>query len=127
MKIGLVLFACGVFAFGACGASAQNTKASSQPVATSSKNNVKPAVPAPKPVPPELTTELAKVEALNGAIADLKLQSGITALENELQKKVQDLFALAAKDGFHYDQATQTFVANAPEQKTTAKTEPEKQ
>lgn len=117
IKIGLVLSMVCIFA---CGAFAQSKNATS----SASKDSVKPTVtvttpaPAPKPVPLELTTGLAKVEALNGAIADLKLQSGITALENELQKQVNALFALATKDGFHYDPTIQSFVANAPEQKT---------
>lgn len=100
---------------------AQEPKPANPPSQTSTKSSA----PAPKPVPPELTAGLQKVQALSGAIADLKQESGITALENELQKKVQDLFALATKYGFHYDQATGTFVANDTKP-DAAKPEPKK-
>jgi hypothetical protein len=114
-KIGLVL---SLVCFSACGAFGQSANAGH--AASSDTTKAATVVPTPAPasvaktVPKELTDGLAKVEALNNAISDLKQQAGITALENELQKNVQALFALAAKDGFHFENAINNFVADPP-------------
>lgn len=131
-----VIFAIVLFVATSTVAFSQNTK--TKPVADAAKSatavkpdaakseTAKPDKAISKPVPPDLMMDFIKYNALNQAIADIKQRDGITALEAELQKQGQDLLALAAKDGFHFDPTTQSFVENPPAVAADAPAKPDK-
>lgn len=82
------------------------------------KPDVKPPVAAPAPTPKVAPIELLKAfdewSTLNQVVAKIKADDGIPKLEQELESRRLGVLALAAKNGFHYDPATSTFVEDAP-------------
>lgn len=72
-----------------------------------------PAAPK-KEVPAELTNGLIQWNALNQVVTEMKHKAGIDILETELQSRANNLLQLADKDGFKFDPATNSFVAQSP-------------